>query len=168
MNDHLAKVSVIIPCYNHGAFIKEAIDSVFASLFKNYEIIIVNDGSTDELTLRVFKELEKDFSGSPNVTMIHQNNSGLPAARNMGIKRARGEYILPLDSDNRIRPRFLGSACQILDNNPKIGVVYAHAQLFGEKSGIWKFTQFDPKRILLQLWEQIGQPFSFHGEQDAL
>jgi len=145
----LFKVSVIIPCYNQGEFIREAMQSVSESDFEDYEIIIVNDGSTDDITLQVFKELEQDFLNKRNVTIVTQENSGLASARNSGIQLARGEYILPLDADDKIRPHYLSRAVEILDSSPEVGVVYPYAQLFGEREGIWEFPQFDPKRLLL-------------------
>jgi len=144
------RVSVVIPCYNHGKFLGEALDSVLKSDFKDYEIIIVNDGSADPFTLHVFKELEQRFLRNQNITIIHQENSGLPTARNTAIKVAKGEYILPLDADNRIRPHYLSKAVEILDTNKEIGIVYAYAHLFGEKSGVWVFPPFNSKKLLLE------------------
>ncbi len=143
------KISVIIPCHNHGEFIREAIGSVLASAFEDYEIIIVNDGSTDPFTSAVFRELEHDFQDHRKVHILHQARSGLPEARNNGIRRSRGEYILPLDADNRVKPQFLSKASEILNNDPGVGVVYAFAELFGQREGIWEFSEFDPKRMLL-------------------
>ncbi|MBI4688801.1 MAG: glycosyltransferase family 2 protein [Nitrospirae bacterium] len=162
------EISVIIPCYNHGEFLNEAIQSVLKSDFEEYEIIIVNDGSTDALTLEVFEELEREFENNQRVKIIHQDNLGLSAARNNGIKAAGGRYILPLDADNRIRPHYMSSAIKILDNNPELGVVYSYANFFGEKEGIWEFPEFDPQRLLLgnfveacsvfrkRVWEECG------------
>jgi glycosyltransferase involved in cell wall biosynthesis len=144
------RVSVVIPCYNHGKFLGEAIDSVLASDFNRHEIIVINDGSTDPYTIGVLKEMEGRFSRDRRVSIIHQENAGLPAARNTAIKAARGEYILPLDADNKIRPHYLSKAVEVLDNNKKIGVVYAYADLFGEKKGVWMFPSFDPGKLLLE------------------
>ena len=144
------KMSVVIPCYNHGKFLDDAVDSVLQSDFEEYEIIIVNDGSTDPLTLRVFKGLQQRFSDGQKVTIISQENSGLPSARNAAIQRAAGEYILPLDADNRIRPSYLRKAAAILDTHQNIGVVYAYANLFGNKKGVWTFPRFDPRKLLIE------------------
>jgi glycosyltransferase involved in cell wall biosynthesis len=144
------RVSVVIPCYNHGNFLGEAVNSVLESDFGEYEIIIINDGSTDPYTLRVFKELEQRFLQNQKITIIHQENSGLPTARNTAVKVAKGEYILPLDADNKIRPHYLSKAVEILDNNKDIGVVYAYANLFGEKKGVWVFPPFNSKKLLLE------------------
>lgn len=162
------RVSIVIPCYNHGKFLGEAIDSVLQSDFKQYEIIIINDGSTDPYTLKVFNEMERRFSRDQRVRIIHQENGGLPAARNSAVKIAKGEYILPLDADNKIRPQYMSRAVEVLDNNQKIGVVYAYADLFGEKAGVWTFPPFDPTKLLVEnfveacsvfrkkIWEQCN------------
>lgn len=144
------KISVVIPCYNHGKFLGDAVDSVLQSDFKEYEIIIVNDGSTDPLTLRVFKDLQQRGSDEQKVTIISQENSGLSSARNAAIQMAAGEYILPLDADNKVRPSYLSKAVEILDMHQDIGVVYAYANLFGEKKGVWTFPRFDSRKLLME------------------
>jgi len=144
------RISVVIPCYNHGKFLGDAVDSVLHSDFKEYEIIIVNDGSTDPFTLRVFGDMERRFSDDQTVTILHQKNLGLSSARNAGIRRAAGEYILPLDADNKIRPHYLRKAVEILDHNSDTGVVYAYANLFGEKKGVWTFPVFDARKLLIE------------------
>jgi len=94
------RISIIIPCYNHGQYVREAISSVEKCTDKNlYEMIIVNDGSTDSFTLEEMGRLAND-----GYYVINQVNQGLGRTRNNGIKAAKGEYILPLDSDNRVRP----------------------------------------------------------------
>ena len=144
------KISVVIPCYNHGKFLGDAVDSVLQSDFKDYEIIIVNDGSTDPLTLRVFRDLDQRFSDNQTVTILQQENLGLSSARNAGIHRAAGEYILPLDADNKIRPHYLRKAVEVLDQNSDVGIVYAYANLFGEKKGVWTFPVFDARKLLIE------------------
>jgi len=133
-NNRAVKVSIVIPCYNQGEFVNEAIQSSLESDYKDYEIIVVNDGSTDVITPKKIRELEKDFRYNNRIRFIHQNNMGLAMARNNAIKEAVGEYILPLDADNRITPNYLSRAVYVLENNPDVGVVYAYANLFGEKN----------------------------------
>jgi glycosyltransferase involved in cell wall biosynthesis len=93
------KISVIIPCYNYGRYVEAAVDSVLASTFYDYEIIIVNDGSTDTQTIEILSYLNK-----PKTRVINQANQGLSIARNNGIKVSRGQYFLPLDDDDTIEP----------------------------------------------------------------
>ena len=95
-------VSVIIPCYNYARYLEECIASIAEQTFKNYEIIIVNDGSTDN-SLEVADKI-KINNKSIKITIINQTNSGQPAiSRNNGIKKAKGKYILCLDADDKIK-----------------------------------------------------------------
>lgn len=136
-------VSVVIPCYNQGQFILEAIASVESCQDDCYEIVIVNDGSTDPATVKVLTYLkEKGYR------VIDQNNQGLAAARNRGIKEAKGRYILPLDADNKIDPDYITKGREILEEMPEVGVVYGNSELFGEKTGILEIPKFDINRIL--------------------
>ena len=121
------RLSIVIPCFNDGQFIEEALASVEAYPDPIYEIIIVNDGSTDPVTCQVFDELR-----GKGYKIIDQPNQGLSAARNTGIKLARGEYILPLDSDNRIRPAYIYKGIEILDKFSDVAVVYGDVERFGE------------------------------------
>src|SRR5215218_4319670 len=89
-------ISVIIPCYNHGAYLSTAIKSVLAQTYPNIEIIVVDDGSTDN-TKAVAWGFEK-------VRHIYQRNAGLSAARNTGIRNAKGTYILFSDADDWLLP----------------------------------------------------------------
>src|SRR5271156_2351481 len=92
------KVSVVIPCFNHGAFLPEAVASVINIKRNDIELIVVDDGSTDERTGK-----EMDALVAQGINVVRQENKGLAAARNAGILLAKGEYILPLDADNRLR-----------------------------------------------------------------
>ncbi len=105
MMDSLPKVSVIIPCYNQGAYVKESVDSVLAQTFQDFEILIVDDGSTDAETVGILKD-----NAWPKTRVIRTENQGLAAARNNGIQEARGVYILPLDADDRIGPDYLAGS----------------------------------------------------------
>lgn len=128
-------LSVIIPCFNHGIYIEKAIESVLA--FKNHsliEIIIVNDGSTDKLTNDVLNGIDH-----PIVTVLNQQNSGLAKARNNGIKMAKGEYILPLDSDNYIDPEYIEKSIVVLKKYENVGVVYSDMYVF--KDGTSEFSK---------------------------
>lgn len=121
------RLSIIIPCFNDGQFIAEAIASVEVCQDPIYEIIIVNDGSTDPFTCKVLNDLK-----NTGYKVIDQTNQGLAAARNTGIKAACGEYILPLDSDNLIRPAYIYKGIEILDRLPNVAVVYGDVERFGE------------------------------------
>jgi len=90
-------ISVIIPCYNYGRFVEEAVDSVLASTFQDFEIVIVNDGSTDAFTNELLAKLDK-----PKTRVLWQSNCGLPCARNNGIRSTDSPYFLPLDADEKL------------------------------------------------------------------
>jgi glycosyltransferase involved in cell wall biosynthesis len=107
------------------------------------EVILVDDGSTDQQTTRIIDQLQGE-----GIRVIRQANSGLAAARNAGIAAASGEFILPLDADNRIRPALIEHAVRILRDDSRIGVVYGDAQYFGAKEGRWTVGPFERARLL--------------------
>lgn len=137
------KVSVIIPCYNYGVYINEAVGSVLQQTFTDYEIIIVNDGSTDAYTNKMLADFTR-----PKTRVFHTKNQGVSAARNYGIEQCSGEYILPLDPDDRIGATYLEKAVQLLDNNPRLGIVYCKLSLFGNESGDWNWPLFTKEEML--------------------
>jgi glycosyltransferase involved in cell wall biosynthesis len=96
------KVSVIIPCFNQGEYVDQAVDSVLKQSFQDFEIVIVNDGSTDPFTISHLQNYSRQ-----KTTVVHTDNQGLAAARNNGIRQAKSEYILPLDADDKIGATFL-------------------------------------------------------------
>lgn len=112
------KVSVIIPCYNYGKYIDRAVDSVLKQTYQNFEIIIVNDGSTDEKTNEKLANYTK-----PKTKVIHTANQGPSVARNTAIEAAQGKYILPLDADDTIEPTYLEKAVKILDEDDDVSIV---------------------------------------------
>ncbi|PRY15757.1 glycosyltransferase involved in cell wall biosynthesis [Pontibacter ummariensis] len=119
-------ISVIIPCFNHGHFIQEAIDSVELLSGVEYEIIIIDDGSTDSYTIQKIAELKQ-----LNYNIISHPNRGLAYSRNIGIKNAKGKYILPLDADNKIDPAYVYKSLGILKDG-KADIVYAKPIFFGD------------------------------------
>ena len=120
-------VSVIIPCYNHGSYIHEAIDSVLEQTYDNIEIIVVNDGSNDQRTNEILLSIDK-----PKTRVFHKENGGPSSARNFGIGKSAGEFILTLDSDDKFAPTFLEKAVKILKENPETGMVTSYHLRFGE------------------------------------
>ena len=124
-------ISVIIPTYNRENMIGYAIKSVLNQTFKNLEIIVVDDGSTDNT-----EEIIRDFKDK-RVKYIkkYKKNRGISVARNIGIKVARGKYIAPLDSDDEWLPEKLDKQIKILqDGPPELGVVYSNS-CYIDKSG---------------------------------
>ena len=130
-------VSVVIPCFNQGHFVDEAVDSILAQSFDDVEIIIVNDGSTDGHTNRLLQNYPKE-----RARVLTTANQGLAAARNNGIAAAQGTYILPLDADDRILPGYLAKAVTELDKDPAVGIVYCRAALFGAVETAWNLPEY--------------------------
>lgn len=104
-------VSVIIPCYNYGKYIEQAIQSILEQSYKNWEIIVVDDGSDDEYTIEKLEELKKEYA------VIKIDRSGPAVARNVGIEAAKGKFILPLDSDDTIHSDYLLEAISAYEKN---------------------------------------------------
>lgn len=109
----LPKVSIIIPVYKTEAYIAECLDSVLAQTYQDFEVICVDDGSPDN-SVEIIKEYSKN---DPRISYVRQENAGLSAARNTGIRNAKGEYILPLDSDDMLEKNCLKYLVEALDKN---------------------------------------------------
>jgi glycosyltransferase involved in cell wall biosynthesis len=111
-------VSVIIPCYNQARYLRQAIESTLAQSYSPLEVIIVDDGSTDETS-----QVATSF---PNITLLQQSNAGLAAARNAGLRKSKGDYVLFLDSDDRLLPNALAAHTKTLSEHQEAAFVYGH------------------------------------------
>ncbi|NTV48341.1 MAG: glycosyltransferase family 2 protein [Geobacteraceae bacterium] len=140
----MPKVSVVIPCYNHGAFLMETLDSLQAQTCTDYEVIVVNDGSTDASTIAVLQSLK-----SEKIRVFHTTNQGVSAARNRGIEEAQGDYILPLDADDKIGPDYLMRSVDVLESRPDVAIVYGERVLFGEREGMDPLPDYNAKALLI-------------------
>jgi GT2 family glycosyltransferase len=136
------RVSVVIPCRDHGELLVEAIASVEASA-PGSELIVVNDGSRQPRTLEVLGRLRQ-----AGYDILDEAGVGLAQARNAGIARAQGPYILTLDADDRLRPHFVEAAVALLDEEPRLGVVYGDRHTFGLRSADIEVPDFDLDRML--------------------
>ncbi len=132
----IPKVSIIIPAYNAMTFLPKTLESVFNQTFQDYELIIVNDGSSDDIEEWAKTILDSRFR------LISQANQGQSVARNTGITQSRGEYIAFLDSDDLWATTKLEKQVQVLEKNPEVGLVYTWVALIDEQE------QFLPK-----VWE---------------
>ncbi len=128
----MPRVSVVIPTYNRAALLKQAIDSVLAQTYTDYEIIIVDDGSTDEMADLV----DRYVAGPGRVRYYYQNNRGRSAARNAGIRLAVGEFIAFLDSDDLFLPRKLEMQVAALSNQPEYGMAFSNAISIDERGNV--------------------------------
>jgi glycosyltransferase involved in cell wall biosynthesis len=126
----MPEVSVIIPTYNSAQFIVEALQSVFDQTFKDYEIIIVNDGSTDHTQRLISKYINR-------VKYIYQENAGPAKAKNRGIMNSSGIYVAFLDADDVWLPTKLEKQVSVFHRNPVLGMVFTENSCFDEKRGIY-------------------------------
>ena len=126
-NNHF--ISVIIPCYNDGIYLPETIEKIKTQTFKNFEIIIVNDGSTDKKTISLLEKIKKE-----GITVLDKENGKMSSARNFGVKHAKGDLIVTVDSDDYFEPIFFQRAIEILDRDENIAVVSSYVKMFGEFS----------------------------------
>jgi glycosyltransferase involved in cell wall biosynthesis len=171
MND--VAVSIVIPCFNLGEFLGDAVASAQAQTRPAAEIIVVDDGSTDEHTLRVLHGLEQS-----GVTVLHTPNRGAPAARNYGIAHARGEYLLCLDADDLLEPAYLAATVPVLDAQAEVGIVAPGVEMFGDVDGLWTPPDYDPVTLLYRncipsaalfrrvCWQDAGGYPDLKGGQD--
>ncbi|HXO20184.1 MAG TPA: glycosyltransferase, partial [Thermoanaerobaculia bacterium] len=136
--------SVVIPCYDQGELLIEAVASVERSVEETCELIVVNDGSRDPRTLEVLGHLRRS-----GYRVVDQENAGLAGARNRGVELAGGPYVVPLDADNRLRPGFVAPALAILEADPQMGVVYSDRHEFGLRNGTVDVPPFDLDSLLL-------------------
>lgn len=127
MNSTQPFISVVIPCFNDGLYLPETIEKLKRQSYKHFEIIIVNDGSTDALTLEVLSDLSLQ-----NINVLHKQNGRMSSARNFGVEHASGTLIAALDADDYFHPQFFEKAIAVLQTNEKIAVVTSYIQLFGE------------------------------------
>lgn len=137
------KVSVIVPCYNLGHYLDEAVDSVLAQTFTDAEILVVDDGSTDEETTRLLQSYQK-----PRTRVVRSDNRGLPGAKNLGLMHTTGAYVCMLDADDRLAPSFLEKSVAALDADPDIAFVSHWLRTFGEEVKDWTPERCDFPALL--------------------
>ncbi len=152
-------VSIIIPVYNGEKFLKEAINSVLEQTYDNWELIIVNDASTDSSA-----KIARDYASSNNKIRLfnHSQNKYRSGALNTGITKARGEFICFLDADDIYFKDKTASQVDFLNKNPKIDMVYSNLEIFDESGGknyreAIDFKE-DPKQLLLDVSEKFIKP----------
>lgn len=142
---HPDLISVIIPCYNDGKYLDDSIGSILQQTYTNWEVIVVNDGSTDTFTLS-----KLDSISHPRIKVLHKANGHLSSARNYGIAAASGSVIVTLDADDKFRPAFLEKGLEVLKKRPEVGVVTCFLESFGLKKYAWKPRGGDIKNFLFR------------------
>lgn len=131
--------SVVIPCFNYGRYLREAVESALNQTVTSLEVIVVDDGSTDPDTHAELLKLKE----IPRVRVVRQTNQGLSTTRNNGILLAQGEYICCLDADDTMEPSYIELAVAVLEADQSVGFAYSWVRLFGDESRIWKTRDFD-------------------------
>jgi glycosyltransferase involved in cell wall biosynthesis len=119
-------ISVIIPTYNYRQFLRECLESVFAQTFRDIEVIVIDDGSTDDTPAIL------DSISEHRLKHFRIPNSGIPCALNVGLRHAQGEFIAFLDADDRWRPQKLGTELNLMRAEPSVGVVFSDFVRFNE------------------------------------
>ena len=136
------RISVLMPCFNHGAFISDAIESVRSQTLQDFEIIVVDDGSTDAATIEALSRL------SSPIRVLTTSNRGLPAARNHAAAHASGEFFCALDADDRLAATWFEKAIGVLEGRPNIAFVSHWLETFGDEHWTWKPEQCDLPSLL--------------------
>lgn len=137
--DHPA-VSVVIPCYKQAQYLREAVESVVGQTFPDWEVVIVDDGSPDE-TAQIAAELIRRHG--ERIRLLQQANGGVARARNAGIAAARGDYILPLDADDRLHAEMLAETVRLLESDPGVAIAYTDYEFFGISTRSVQVPEFD-------------------------
>lgn len=135
------RVSVVLPTYNQAEYLPRALDSILDQTWRDYELVVVNDGSTDD-TPRILEEYHRRH----NFTIVSQENQKLPRALNAGFRRAQGEYLTWTSSDNMMLPQMLEVLVDALDRNPQVGLAYADWEVIDESDaviGVVRTLDFD-------------------------
>lgn len=141
-----ARVSVVLPVYNQAHYLPDALEGVFKQTYRGYELIVVDDGSTDETPMVLAQ-----YQSRHDFEVIEQENQGLPRALNAGFSRARGEYLTWTSSDNIMLPDMLAVLVEALQRDPSVGLVYADRYLMDERGqdlGRLDVPDYDPHLLL--------------------
>ena len=137
----MPRVSVIIPTFNCARFLERAMQSVFAQTYVDYEMIVVDDGSTDETKDLIACRGEK-------LQYLYQTNRGLPSARNLGVSKSSGEFLAYLDADDMWYPHKLERQVAYLDSHPECGFVHSDLTLVDEKDLVISPDWYQERRYL--------------------
>jgi glycosyltransferase involved in cell wall biosynthesis len=135
-------ITVVIPCFNHGRFLLESVERALGQDGGPPQVIVVDDGSTDEETLRALDQVPAE------VKVIRQANAGVSAARNAGFENSDSELLLMVDADDRLTTDALDVLRPPLEASPDVGYCYGLMKLIGAWSGVLRFPDFDPYILL--------------------
>jgi glycosyltransferase involved in cell wall biosynthesis len=135
-------ITVVIPCFNHGRFVLESVERALGQDGGPPQVIVVDDGSTNEDTLSALDQLPD------GVRLIRQENAGVAVARNAGFENAETDLLLMVDADDRLTPDAIDVLRPPLEAKPDVGYCYGLMKLIGAWSGVLRFPDFDPYILL--------------------
>ncbi|WP_179232755.1 glycosyltransferase [Paenibacillus rigui] len=177
--DEKPLVSIVIPCYNQGHYLRETLESIEQSTYPYLEIVVVDDGSTDSVSQQCIFDLKGYLVKQLEVKFITQVNQGPAAARNNGVRLTTGEFILFLDADDKIDPTYIEKCLWILMKYPNIGFVYPSVQHFGARDDVYHAKPYSFEDLLLdnfivvssmirrRVWEEVkGFDVALSGYED--
>jgi CMP-N-acetylneuraminic acid synthetase len=131
-----AKVTVYIPTHNYGRFLKRAIDSVIDQTFIDWELIVIDDGSTDET-----RDVLADYRAHSKIRLVEQENRGLNVTNNIALRLANGEYVMRLDADDYLDENILAILASVLDRMPEVGLVYPDYYVVNERGDVHEIVR---------------------------
>ena len=143
-------IAVVIPCYNHGRYVRRAVRSALGQKGVNVRVVVINDGSTDGTTARAC-----DGCAGPRVKVIHQDNAGLPASRNRGAEQTASTYLTFLDADDWLLPGALRALCEAIEDREADGTdadishAYGQQQMAELGRGLWRVAEWDPVTLMV-------------------
>lgn len=161
----MPKLSIVTACYNHGQYLGECIESVLAQTEQDIEHIIVDDGSTDDSAVAM---LDAEDNDSRVLALGNIGNRGLAYSQNRGIAMARAPWVLKVDADDKIDPRYVEHILRAASEDSRRNVIFAPAKHFGQRSDTWVYPEFDARRMIerfmipgpagfkKELWEAVG------------
>ncbi len=161
----MPEINVVIPCFNYGRFLDQAVESVLAQSFRDFDVLVVDDGSTDPATRELLDGYER-----PETTVLRTANRGAGAARNAGIRASGGEYVVCLDADDRLHPRYLEKTRAVLeaDGGGRLGFVTTWLRRFGAEDVAVRDGAYSPAALASactvhsaslfrrRAWEKVG------------
>lgn len=154
------RVSIVLPTYNQARFLPEALDSIFEQTYSDFELIVVNDGSTDFTS-----DILENCRSRHDLVLIETSNHGLPTALNTGFQKSQGEYLTWTSSDNVMLPNALEVLTKVLDDHPHVGLVYADWYVIDERGeivAIARSREYD--RLMLLRDDYINACFLYRRE----
>ena len=140
-------LSVVIPYYNRANTIDQTLRSLEGQTLKNFEVIVIDDGSTDVVSKQVFSTLQERYT-SLHIQTIRQENQGVAQARNNGIRAAAGRYIICLDSDDILTSTYIEKCVVALETSPDISLVTSYREHFGVVNEVYPVADYNPERLI--------------------